>query len=378
MRRSLRSLETRVDSVGVDGSDPLARSAFRAALTAIALVFLAATIAAAVRLLPWVLDPRLSWAALSPFAKSLFAVGSEAAVLTGWPVGWAVAVARFVDRGEARVLASLGESPGKTLARLAPQAGLLAAVLGTCSLAFGRDAASPGRVVDKLLAEGRIACLNARTAETQSVPFVSATWLCVGGQARLAGKAPVGEGIFFTAARARVSDDLRRIELEDARLVRLTRTESTPSPAAVAGSAKAEPSTSAQPATAAALRLHVDALALRGLPPWARASALAPVVRAVVVTISALCAGCATVLALLRARRRFGLASAVTIGASGPLAALLVLRTLEVRMPDVPPEQTAAGWLVAVGLVPIAATIAVALLALLHAFLPERRPAGTT
>jgi len=38
----------------------------------------------------------------SQIARSLVAVAVEAALLTGWPVGWALATARLVERGEAR------------------------------------------------------------------------------------------------------------------------------------------------------------------------------------------------------------------------------------------------------------------------------------
>ena len=70
-------------------TDPIAPVALRGALVASLLVLLAALVGAAVRLLPWVLDPSIPWATLAPFARSLLAVAVEAAVLTGWPVGWA-------------------------------------------------------------------------------------------------------------------------------------------------------------------------------------------------------------------------------------------------------------------------------------------------
>ena len=83
-------------------SDPLAPSALRGATVAIGLVLVAALVGAAVRLLPWMLDPTIPGALLAPFARSLAAVAVEAAILTGWPVGWAVAAQRLVERGEAR------------------------------------------------------------------------------------------------------------------------------------------------------------------------------------------------------------------------------------------------------------------------------------
>ena len=337
--------------------DPIAPVALRGAAVASLLVLLAALVGAAVRLLPWVLDPSIPWATLAPFARSLLAIAIEAAILTGWPVGWAIATARLVERGEARVLASVGERPVQTLLRLAPQALLFAIMLAITSLALGRDAAAPGRIVGALLAEGRAACGQPQDASeaapaTHAVPFVSATWLCAPSGARLVGRAPIG-GVVFTATGAHVSDDLRRIDLEDARL-------------ALPASTKAEASL--------AVRIHVGTLTMRGLAPWAQASSVPPWLRALVVTFSGLVASSAAVFALLELRRRrVGTVAAVAIGAAGPLAALGALRGLELRVPEV----ASGGWLFAFILVPMAAVAAVAAAATVATLLPVARRAGT-
>src|SRR5207244_11584279 len=125
--------------------------------------------------------------------------GVEAAILTGWPVGWSLASQRLVERGEARVLASLGETPAQTVLRLAPQAAVFVALLAATSASLGRDAAAPGRVVGDLLARGHDACARAPSPTTHGVPFVSATWLCAtNAEPRLVGRAPIG-GVVFTA-----------------------------------------------------------------------------------------------------------------------------------------------------------------------------------
>ena len=325
--------------------DPLAAPAFRAALGATAIILIAALVGATVRLLPWVLDPTISWSTLAPFAKSLLWVAFEGALMTGWPVGWALAAQRLVERGEARVLASLGEPPARTVARLLPHGALFAAVLVVSSIAMGREAAAPGRVVNMLLAEGRASC--GETPSTKGIPFVAATWLCGGSpEPRLVGRAPLG-GIVFTAENARVSDDLRRIELQGARLA-------LPGPVDV--------------------RVRVDALVLRGMAPWARASSLPPLLRAALVTLSALGAGCLAAGAILRVRRRraSGVAAAA-IGAAGPLAALVLLRALELRVPE-----TASGaWLFLFALVPVAAVVSAQATVALVTALPEARRADS-
>lgn len=329
--------------------DPLARPAALAGLLAALLILGAALIGVTIRLLPWVLDPTIGRSTLTPFAKSLLAVALEAALMIAWPVGCALATQRLVDRGEGLVLATLGERPARTVVRLVPVGIAFGVALVLCSALLGRDAVAPGRVVNALIAEGRSSCAS---GVTRGIPFVSATWLCpsqVAGVSvpRLVGKAPIGN-VVFTAEDARVSDDLRRIELAEAKLA-LPAGESTN------------------------IRVHTTSLVLRGLAPWARASALPPGLRALVVTASSLVAGCAAAAAILRARRRVSGVAAAAIGASGPVAALVLLRALELRMPETSP----GAWLLLFALVPFLALAAALGAAALVTALPEKRGTDT-
>jgi hypothetical protein len=272
----------------------------RTALIATFWALLIAMVAAAVRVLPWMLDPRVPWTVLAPFARSIALVGAEAALLLGGPIGWALSAAHSVETKEARVFALLGEPPWRTSLRGAPEILALAALLAIVSLAGGRDANAPGGVVTELVARGRDTCREVTSPSTQVVPFLSAEWLCAPGrEPRLVANAPIGNAL-VTARDATVAGDFRRIDLADARFN--------------VGNAQ----------------IHVGALTLRGLPPWARASALAPWLRALLMALSLVVASLASSLAISRIRLqiRFG---AVAIGASGPLATLGALRYLERR-----------------------------------------------
>ncbi len=275
------------------------------------LVLVAAGLAAAVRLLPWLLDARVPVHVALPFARGLLAIALEAALLVGWPIGWALATHRLVERGEALVLQSLGEAPPVTLRRLAPQGLAFAALLAAASLVGGRDAREPGRVVTELLEEGRVACQRAHHPSSFAVPFSGTTWLCrPDASPRLVGRAPGAlTGVFFSARAARVSGDLRQIELEDARL-------------ALGGGGGSE--------AGHAGIVHVGTLALRGLPPWAQASTLPSWLRAALLAISGALAAVLAALAALRRRPApRGRIHAILVGAAGPLAALAFLRVLE-------------------------------------------------
>lgn len=281
----------------------LPRAARSLALVASGGIALVGVVAGAVRLMPWLLDPAVPWRVAAPFARGLAAVALEAALLVGWPVGWALAACRFVESGEARVLLTLGERPARTTARLAPQGALLGLALAAVALVYGSDVRAPGRVATELLAHARVACARADHATTYAVPFTDMTWLCAPGRApRLAGRAPGAmSGLFVTAADARIAGDFRAVELDDARILAPT----TPP-----------------------LEVHVTSLSMRGMAPWAQASTLPAALRALLLAVTAWAVASLAAYAVLRraVRTRFG---AILVGAAGPVAALGLLRLLE-------------------------------------------------
>lgn len=278
----------------------LRRRDLRTALTATLWGLCLALGAAAVRVLPWMLDPRVPWTVLAPFARSIALLGCEAALLVGVPVGWALAGAHAVETGEARVFLLLGEPTYKTVLRAWRPVVALSVVLAFVSLAGGKDASAPGGVVTELVERGRVSCAAASAPGTEVVPFLSAVWLCAPARApRLVAQAPIGSTT-VTASDATVAGDFRRIELRDARF------------------------------TVGSTKIHVDEMILRGLPPWARASTLAPSLRAALMAVSLAVATffAAYFVAEFHVRARF---VAFFLGAAGPLGALGALRWLERR-----------------------------------------------
>ena len=276
------------------------RSALRGALIATVVATLAALSAGAVRVLPWVLDPAVTWRVAAPFARGLAVVALETALAVGWPLGWALATLSFVERGEGRVLRLLGERPLRTVARLAGQGVVLTALLCGLSWASARESTEPGRIVGELIAEGQAACANASSPRTYAVPFFGATWLCVPGAIpRLVGQGPGPLGaLVFSARDARLSGDLGTIELDDAHV--------------------ALPQAS----------LHVDSLRLHAAAPWGHGSTVAPLDRAVALGSAVLVCALLTVGLVLLHRTRGRVATLAT-GAAGPIAALGMLRALE-------------------------------------------------
>jgi hypothetical protein len=140
------------------------------------------------------------------------------------------------------------------------------------------------------------------------VPFTDMTWLCAPGrEPRLAGKlrgamqGGAGKDLVMTARAAHIAGDFRAIDLDDARV-------------AVPG----DPS----------FAVHVSELAMRGMAPWAHASTLSAVLRALLLALSAWSSASVAAHAVLRgaARARIG---AMLLGAAGPLGTLGLLRMLE-------------------------------------------------
>ncbi len=289
---------------------PLPRLARASALLASLAIALVGGVAGAVRLLPWLLDPSVPWRVAAPFARGLASVAFEAALLVGWPVGWALACCRFVERGEARVLLTLGESPASTVRRLAPQGFFLALALAAVALVYGSDASAPGRVATELVAQARAACAQVEAPKTYAIPFTDMTWLCAPDRApRLVGAAPGGlAGAVLTARGARIAGDFRAIELDGAQVLLAPR-----APGAD---------------TASSVNVRVETLSLHGMAPWASASSLPAWLRAVLLAVTAWSVSSLSAYGVLRRATRSRL-GAVAIGAAGPLAALGLLRLLE-------------------------------------------------
>jgi hypothetical protein len=286
--------------------DRFLRSARSSSLVASGAIALVGILAGAVRLLPWLLDPAVPSSVAWPFARGLAGVALESALFVGWPVGCALACFEFVERGEARLLQSLGERPFTTVGRLAPQGLALAALLGCVALVYGSDANAPGRVASELVESARGTCSHAIEPTTYAIPFTDLTWLCAPGRTpRLVGS-PSGAlaSAVVTARDARISGDFRAAELDDARLL-------VPSPAG-----------------GPAVEVHVATLTLQHMAPWARASILRAPLRAMLFATTAWLAAWLSAYAVLMRGARTRLA-AIVIGASGPLAALGVVRRLE-------------------------------------------------
>jgi hypothetical protein len=283
--------------------EPFARAARNTALVASSAIALVGLFAGAVRVLPWLLDPAVPWRVAAPFARGLAAVAFEAALLVGWPVGWALACLRLIESGEARVLQTLGEPPQTTVARLAPQGLALALVLGAVALVYGADASAPGRVATELLVSARTSCAAAQTPKTYVVPFIDMTWLCAPGrEPRLVGSPPgTMASAMLTASGASIAGDFRALELDDARVL-------------LPG--------------APPIAMHVSSLTMHGMAPWAHASTLPAPLRSLVLALAAWVSASLAAYAVLRraVRTRLGV---LALAAAGPLAALGLMRLLE-------------------------------------------------
>jgi hypothetical protein len=260
---------------------------------------MAALAGGGVRILPWLLDPQVTWRVAAPFARSVFVLAGEVALALGWPIGWALAAQLLVERGEAGVLRLLGERPARTGYRLVRHGAVLAAVLAAMSLASARESTEPGRIVSELIRDGQVACRSVDAPRTYVVPFFGAAWLCAPGTTpRLAGQGPGPlASLVFTATDARASGDLAYLELDDVN-VALPR-----------------------------IVLHVGNLSLRGAP-WGHGQGVAPFPRAASLTVAVGLSAWAAVVLILRGVVS-GRIAALVVGSSGPLAALAALRGLE-------------------------------------------------
>lgn len=258
--------------------------------------------AGGIRLLPWLWAPEVPVEVALPFARALGAAASETALVVGAPLGAALAVASFVDRGEARALFAVGASPARLTWGAAHYVVSFVIAAALASAAWGSNADVPGRFAAELIAQGRASCARATAPKSAQVPLVGVTWLCFPGEApRATGGLPgLGELGSFTARALRPSDDLRQVHFEDLRV--FTR--------------KLDDQRT--------LELSVQTATVRGLPGWGRSAKLPFLSR------TALSAGTAALLALgviftvllLGVTRRW---SALAVGGIPSLAAFVSL-----------------------------------------------------
>jgi len=284
----------------------LGRRVTAGALLAASIVLGLGLAAGAVRLLPWLLAPEVPLEVALPFARALGALATEAALLIGMPIGAALALASFVERGEARALFALGASPARLVLGLAPPMLLLGVVAGACSLGWGSSADVPGRFAVDLLEQGRASCARATAPKSAEVPLVGVTWLCFPGQPpRVAGALPGLHGsAWFTARDFVPSDDLREASFADLRVFTKKLDDQH------------------------VLELSVKTASVRGLPGWGRSAKLPFATRSALSLCTAVLLALASafvVLSLGLARR----AAALVAGGLPAVAAFVTLSRID-------------------------------------------------
>jgi hypothetical protein len=277
----------------------LVRSATGMVVAGSCAVGVAGFVGGAVRLLPWLLDPRVPWTVAEPFTRTLAALSAESALLVGWPLGWALACVPFATSWPN----GFGERPKSALARLAPQGIAFTVLLMGASFAWGRHTRAPGEVANELLRRARSSCAASPVPVGYEVPFTKLTWLCAKDrEPRLIGSL---DHAAFSARFAELSPDFRSVDLEDAR-VRL------------AGADR----------TVASIAVRVSSLTLRGMAPWAHTALLPASARALVLATTAWIDALASAGAVLLGAARTRLA-AFCVALSGSLSALWLMRLLE-------------------------------------------------
>ena len=278
----------------------LGRGAARTTLVAASLILALASVAGAVRVLPWLVAPDVPWRVAVPFARALFGVALETALLCGPPIGWALAAARLLDRGEARAFFANGVSPAGLVRGTAGHAAACALFAAVAALTWGAEAQAPGRMVRAIVQQSKQACGEVSEDRVFHVPFIGATWLCSAGVVpRVIGTLPRSAGE-FSAEDLSISDDLRALELTNNHMLL----------AAQGG------------------QLHIGQTRVRGLSPWGRASNLTPWCRSLLV--SATGATLALAVAWLVLARQIGSRiAALFLGCAGPVATVLTMSRLE-------------------------------------------------
>jgi hypothetical protein len=282
---------------------PASASATRYAAGAIGALGLISALAGLVRVAPLFLRSRAAFSTVWPFARSVAYLALEASVLAGWSLGFVLAFARMLDRGEVRAYACLGVSPLGQLRRLGLPVAVLTLLLAWAAYRAGEDAHLPGLVVREHVYNAKRHCAAQPSVAVEPVPLLSAAYVCVPGQApRLLGKAP-GQGWSYATEDWDISDDLRVLRLREVELTRLW--------------------------NGFPVVVHAQAIELRGLPTFLIPTRHAPMMRSLAMALSGLVSALVGVLWMLRMGRIVStrpLPWLIALGLSGPLAALATSR----------------------------------------------------
>lgn len=159
---------------------PLGAQTRATCLAVLAVTLAIAAASGGVRLLPWVLDPRVPWGTVGVFARALTAAAVETATAIALPLGYALAAAAASDRGDARACLLVGASPLGLALRTWPLAAGVAAAAIACGASWGGARAAPLAVARELVSTARDACGDGRPIA--DVPGTGAAWLCAPGE----------------------------------------------------------------------------------------------------------------------------------------------------------------------------------------------------
>lgn len=258
------------------------------------------------RLMPWLLSDEVPLAVARPFARSLAKSALETSVFLGMPFGIALAAAAAL-RGSDGHPSSGRFRAFPELVRGVASAALIGAALsaGGAFVLLRGSADSPGRFAGDLIEAGRRKCASAPPPSSAWVPVLGLSWLCrPDREPLLVGALPgSGQGVWFSARSLRPSDDVRRFEVDDLRVV---------FPAVPEG-----PS----------VRVHVGSGRLVGLSGWGRPAVLGAVPRALLVALHIVLSALGAALVIV-AGRRVGRGVAAFVGGSAVLLPFLALRYL--------------------------------------------------
>lgn len=133
-----------------------------------------------VRLLPWLLDPQISWEIIGQFMRSVALVTLETAGVVALLLGAALAGVSWQDRGEGVALLVSGISPWFLASRGWPTLVFVALVSWTSGEIARRDLASP-EVMTTWMDAARHGC-DGRVRRVSEVPGTGMGWLCEAGE----------------------------------------------------------------------------------------------------------------------------------------------------------------------------------------------------
>jgi hypothetical protein len=194
---------------------PLAGATFSVWCKVVGLLVVVVILSSAVRVMPWVVDPRVGWATIWVFVRGIWLASVSTLFVISTIFSWTWSAMLAHDRQEARACFLVGARPSGLVLSTGPIAVLISGLLFS-AVWWGQQARNQeSAALTTMIQAARRDCDPDRQP-VASIPGMNLAWLCDGNQTRLV--ASPRPGMLVQAGHLHVAEHSQSAWLEHARV----------------------------------------------------------------------------------------------------------------------------------------------------------------